>query len=155
VRPHPRAPERVEAIDFKVGYSSARISPGDANHVLERVTKVVSGEDAETLERVCAAYATIVHASVHSAPSIEVAEAAKVIENTQRDLNELAIIFDRIGIRTTDVLAPAGTKWNFLHFKRGLIGGNCIGDPYYLTMKAQQLGYQPEVIHAGRRINNL
>ncbi len=122
--------------------------------------KVVSGEDAATLERVAAAYGAIIDAGVHRAPSIKVAEAAKVIENTQRDLNialmnELAIIFDRMGIRTADVLAAAGTKWNFLKFRPGLVGGHCIGvDPYYLTMKAQQLGYQPEVILAGRRINN-
>ncbi len=121
---------------------------------------MVSGEDAETLERVAAVYGRIIDAGVHRASSIKVAEAAKVIENTQRDLNialmnELAIIFDRMGIRTSDVLAAAGTKWNFLRFKPGLVGGHCIGvDPYYLTMKAQQLGYQPEVILAGRRINN-
>jgi UDP-N-acetyl-D-glucosamine/UDP-N-acetyl-D-galactosamine dehydrogenase len=146
--------------DFKLGYSPERINPGDKEHALEKITKVVSGEDAETLERVAAAYGAIVDAGVHRAPSIKVAEAAKVIENTQRDLNialmnELAIIFDRMGIRTSDVLAAAGTKWNFLRFKPGLVGGHCIGvDPYYLTMKAQQLGYQPEVILAGRRINS-
>ena len=147
-------------VDFKLGYSPERINPGDKEHSLEKITKVVSGEDAEALERVAAAYGAIVDAGVHRAPSIKVAEAAKVIENTQRDLNialmnELAIIFDRMGIRTSDVLAAAGTKWNFLRFKPGLVGGHCIGvDPYYLTMKAQQLGYQPEVILAGRRINN-
>ncbi|HEX8790497.1 MAG TPA: nucleotide sugar dehydrogenase [Polyangiaceae bacterium] len=146
--------------DFKLGYSPERINPGDKDHVLERITKVVSGEDTETLERVADAYGAIVDAGVHRAQSIKVAEAAKVIENTQRDLNialmnELAIIFDRMDIRTSDVLAAAGTKWNFLKFKPGLVGGHCIGvDPYYLTMKAQQLGYQPEVILAGRRINN-
>jgi UDP-N-acetyl-D-galactosamine dehydrogenase len=146
--------------DFKLGYSPERINPGDKEHTLEKITKVVSGEDAETLERVAAVYGRIVEAGVHRAPSIKVAEAAKVIENTQRDLNialmnELAIIFDRMGIRTSDVLDAAGTKWNFLRFKPGLVGGHCIGvDPYYLTMKAQQLGYQPEVILAGRRINN-
>jgi UDP-N-acetyl-D-glucosamine/UDP-N-acetyl-D-galactosamine dehydrogenase len=146
--------------DFKLGYSPERINPGDKEHALEKITKVVSGEDDETLERVAAAYGAIVDAGVHRAPSIKVAEAAKVIENTQRDLNialmnELAIIFDRMGIRTSDVLAAAGTKWNFLRFKPGLVGGHCIGvDPYYLTMKAQQLGYQPEVILAGRRINS-
>jgi len=146
--------------DFKLGYSPERINPGDKEHTLERITKVVSGEDRETLERVAAAYGAIVDAGVHRAPSIKVAEAAKVIENTQRDLNialmnELALIFDRLGIRTSDVLAAAGTKWNFLKFRPGLVGGHCIGvDPYYLTMKAQQLGYQPEVILAGRRINN-
>jgi len=150
----------VRGRDFKLGYSPERINPGDREHTLERITKVVSGEDAETLERVAAAYGAIIDAGVHRAPSIKVAEAAKVIENTQRDLNialmnELAIIFERMGIRTSDVLAAAGTKWNFLKFKPGLVGGHCIGvDPYYLTMKAQQLGYQPEVILAGRRINN-
>jgi len=149
-----------QGIDFKLGYSPERINPGDTEHVLEKITKVVSGEDAGTLDRVAAAYGAIIQAGVHRAPSIKVAEAAKVIENTQRDLNialmnELAIIFDRMGIRTSDVLAAAGTKWNFLRFKPGLVGGHCIGvDPYYLTMKAQQLGYQPEVILAGRRINN-
>lgn len=150
----------VRGKDFKLGYSPERINPGDKEHTLERITKVVSGEDAETLDRVAAAYGAIIDAGVHRAPSIKVAEAAKVIENTQRDLNialmnELAIIFDRMGIRTTDVLAAASTKWNFLKFKPGLVGGHCIGvDPYYLTMKAQQLGYQPEVILAGRRINS-
>jgi UDP-N-acetyl-D-glucosamine/UDP-N-acetyl-D-galactosamine dehydrogenase len=146
--------------DFKLGYSPERINPGDKEHALEKITKVVSAEDAESLERVARAYGAIVDAGVHRATSIKVAEAAKVIENTQRDLNialmnELAIIFDRMGIRTSDVLAAASTKWNFLRFKPGLVGGHCIGvDPYYLTMKAQQLGYQPEVILAGRRINN-
>jgi UDP-N-acetyl-D-galactosamine dehydrogenase len=149
-----------QGVDFKLGYSPERINPGDKDHALEKITKVVSGEDAEALERVAAAYSAIIDAGVHRAPSIKVAEAAKVIENTQRDLNialmnELAIIFDRIGIRTCDVLAAASTKWNFLPFKPGLVGGHCIGvDPYYLTMKAQQLGYQPEVILAGRRINS-
>ena len=147
-------------VDFTLGYSPERINPGDKEHVLEKIIKVVSGQDAPTLDRVAAAYGAIVDAGVHRASSIKVAEAAKVIENTQRDLNialmnELAIIFDRMGIRTRDVLAAAGTKWNFLRFKPGLVGGHCIGvDPYYLTMKAQQLGYQPEVILAGRRINN-
>ena len=146
--------------DFKLGYSPERINPGDKEHSLEKITKVVSGEDAQALDRVAGAYSAIIDAGVHRAPSIKVPEAAKVIENTQRDLNialmnELAIIFDRMGIRTSDVLAAAGTKWNFLRFKPGLVGGHCIGvDPYYLTMKAQQLGYQPEVILAGRRINN-
>ncbi len=146
--------------DFKLGYSPERINPGDTEHTLERIVKVVSGEDAQTLERVAAAYGAIIDAGIHRAPSIKVAEAAKVIENTQRDLNialmnELALIFDRMGIRTADVLAAAGTKWNFLKFRPGLVGGHCIGvDPYYLTTKAQQLGYQPEVILAGRRINN-
>ena len=147
-------------VDFTLGYSPERINPGDKEHVLEKITKVVSGQDGPTLDRVAAAYGAIIEAGVHRAPSIKVAEAAKVIENTQRDLNialvnELALIFDRMGIRTADVLAAAGTKWNFLKFKPGLVGGHCIGvDPYYLTMKAQQLGYQPEVILAGRRINN-
>ena len=145
--------------DFKLGYSPERINPGDKEHTLERIVKVVSGEDGPTLERVANAYAAVIDAGVHRAPSIKVAEAAKVIENTQRDLNialmnELAVIFDKLGIRTIDVLEAAGTKWNFLKFKPGLVGGHCIGvDPYYLTMKAQQLGYQPEVILAGRRIN--
>jgi UDP-N-acetyl-D-galactosamine dehydrogenase len=146
--------------DFKLGYSPERINPGDKEHTLERITKVVSGEDEATLERVASVYGAVVEAGVHRAPSIKVAEAAKVIENTQRDINialmnELAIIFDRMGIRTADVLAAAGTKWNFLRFKPGLVGGHCIGvDPYYLTTKAQQLGYQPEVILSGRRIND-
>jgi UDP-N-acetyl-D-galactosamine dehydrogenase len=146
--------------DFKLGYSPERINPGDKEHTLERITKVVSGEDDATLERVANAYASVVDAGVHRAPTIKVAEAAKVIENTQRDINialmnELALIFDRMGIRTSDVLAAAGTKWNFLKFRPGLVGGHCIGvDPYYLTTKAQQLGYQPEVILAGRRIND-
>jgi UDP-N-acetyl-D-galactosamine dehydrogenase len=146
--------------DFKLGYSPERINPGDKEHSLEKILKIVSGEDDATLARVAAAYGAIIDAGIHRAPSIKVAESAKVIENTQRDLNialmnELAIIFDRMGIRTADVLAAAGTKWNFLKFKPGLVGGHCIGvDPYYLTMKAQQLGYQPEVILAGRRINN-
>jgi UDP-N-acetyl-D-galactosamine dehydrogenase len=146
--------------DFALGYSPERINPGDKEHTLERITKVVSGQDAATLDRVANAYGKIIDAGVHRAPSIKVAEAAKVIENTQRDLNialvnELALIFDRMGIRTSDVLAAAATKWNFLKFRPGLVGGHCIGvDPYYLTMKAQQLGYQPEVILAGRRINN-
>ena len=149
-----------QSVDFKLGYSPERINPGDHEHTLERITKVVSGEDAETLARVSAAYGGIIDAGIHQAPSIKVAEAAKVIENTQRDINialmnELAFIFDRMGIRTADVLAAAGTKWNFLKFKPGLVGGHCIGvDPYYLTTKAQELGYQPEVILAGRRINN-
>jgi UDP-N-acetyl-D-galactosamine dehydrogenase len=149
-----------QGVDFKLGYSPERINPGDKEHTLERITKVVSGEDGPTLDRVAAAYGGIIDAGIHKASSIKVAEAAKVIENTQRDLNialmnELAIIFDRMGIRTHDVLQAAGTKWNFLKFKPGLVGGHCIGvDPYYLTMKAQQLGYQPEVILAGRRINN-
>ena len=147
-------------VDFSLGFSPERINPGDREHTLSRITKVVSGQDAPTLERVAAAYERIVDAGVHRAPSIMVAEAAKVIENTQRDLNialmnELSIICGRLGIRTADVLEAAGTKWNFLPFTPGLVGGHCIGvDPYYLTTKAEQLGYQPEVILAGRRIND-
>jgi UDP-N-acetyl-D-galactosamine dehydrogenase len=149
-----------QGVDFKLGYSPERINPGDKLHTLEKITKVVSGEDAATLERVANTYAAIIDAGVFRAASIKTAEAAKVIENTQRDLNialmnELALIFDRMGIRTRDVLAAAGTKWNFLKFTPGLVGGHCIGvDPYYLTTKAEQLGYQPQVILAGRRINN-
>ncbi|RLB44903.1 MAG: nucleotide sugar dehydrogenase [Deltaproteobacteria bacterium] len=149
-----------QSIDFKLGYSPERINPGDKLHTFEKVIKVVSGEDAETLDRVARAYGSVVDAGVHRAPSIKVAEAAKVIENTQRDLNialmnELALIFDRMGIRTADVLDAAGTKWNFLRFTPGLVGGHCIGvDPYYLTAKAEALGYHPEVILAGRRIND-
>ena len=139
-------------VDFTLAYSPERINPGDTVHTLQTVVKVVSGQDAATLERVAAAYGAIVPAGVHKATSIKVAEAAKVIENTQRDINialmnELAVIFDRLGIRTIDVLEAAGTKWNFLPFRPGLVGGHCIGvDPYYLTAKAQQVGYQPEVI---------
>jgi len=146
--------------DFRLGYSPERINPGDKLHTLEKITKVVSGEDAATLERVAATYGAIIQAGVHRAPNIKVAEAAKVIENTQRDLNialmnELALIFERVGIRSRDVLAAAGTKWNFLPFSPGLVGGHCIGvDPYYLTMLAESLGYHPEVILAGRRIND-
>jgi UDP-N-acetyl-D-galactosamine dehydrogenase len=146
--------------DFHVGYSPERINPGDREHTLTRIIKVVSGDDAATLEAVAALYESIVLAGVHRASSIKVAEAAKVIENTQRDLNvalmnELALIFDRIGIDTNEVLAAAGTKWNFLKFKPGLVGGHCIGvDPYYLTHKAEMLGYHPQVILAGRRIND-
>jgi UDP-N-acetyl-D-galactosamine dehydrogenase len=150
----------LKRADFKLGYSPERINPGDTQHTLEKITKVVSGEDAATLERVAAAYGAIVEAGVFRASSVKVAEAAKVIENTQRDLNialmnELALIFDRMGLPTRDVLAAAGTKWNFLKFSPGLVGGHCIGvDPYYLTTKAEELGYQPQVILAGRRINN-
>ena len=146
--------------DYFLGYSPERINPGDKEHTFEKIMKVVSGQNAETLERVAKVYGSVVTAGVHRAPSIKVAEAAKVIENTQRDLNialmnELALIFDRMGIRTQDVLEAAGTKWNFLRFSPGLVGGHCIGvDPYYLTTKAQELGYLPEVILAGRRINN-
>jgi UDP-N-acetyl-D-galactosamine dehydrogenase len=146
--------------DFHVGYSPERINPGDKEHTLTRIQKVVSGDSAETLEKVAALYQSIISAGVYRASSIRVAEAAKVIENTQRDLNialmnELAILFDRIGIDTLEVLQAAGTKWNFLHFRPGLVGGHCIGvDPYYLTHKADQLGYHPQVILAGRRIND-
>ena len=149
-----------QGIDFKLGYSPERINPGDKAHTLEKIVKVVAGEDAETLEQVANVYATIVNAGVYRTSSIQVAETAKVIENTQRDLNvalmnELAIICDHLGIRTSDVLAAASTKWNFLGFKPGLVGGHCIGvDPYYLTTKAQQVGYYPQVILAGRRIND-
>ncbi|HXV26066.1 MAG TPA: nucleotide sugar dehydrogenase [Alphaproteobacteria bacterium] len=146
--------------DFALGYSPERINPGDREHRLETMVKVVAGEDSSTLERVARVYEAIVPAGVHRAPSIRVAEAAKVIENTQRDLNialmnELALIFDRLGLRTADVLAAASTKWNFLRFTPGLVGGHCIGvDPYYLTAKAEAVGYHPEVILAGRRIND-
>jgi UDP-N-acetyl-D-galactosamine dehydrogenase len=146
--------------DFHVGYSPERINPGDKEHSFSKILKVVSGDDAATLEKVADLYASVVKAGVHRASSIKVAEAAKVIENTQRDLNiafvnELAIIFDRLGIDTSEVLAAAGTKWNFLNFKPGLVGGHCIGvDPYYLTYKAELAGYHPEVILAGRRIND-
>ena len=146
--------------DFKLAYSPERITPGDREHTLERIVKVVAGEDSETLDRVAAAYGSIIDAGVHRAPTIKVAEAAKVIENTQRDLNialmnELALIFDNLGIRTKDVLEAAGTKWNFLRFTPGLVGGHCIGvDPYYLTAKAESVGYHPQVILSGRRIND-
>jgi len=146
--------------DFNVGYSPERINPGDKEHTLTRITKVVSGDTPETLEKVAALYASVVKAGVYRASCIKVAEAAKVIENTQRDLNialmnELSIIFRKIGIDTLEVLQAAGTKWNFLPFRPGLVGGHCIGvDPYYLTHKAEMLGYHPEVILAGRRIND-
>ena len=147
-------------VDYFLGYSPERINPGDKEHTFDKIMKVVSGQNAETLDRVAHVYGSVVTAGIHKAASIKVAEAAKVIENTQRDLNialmnELALIFDRMGIRTADVLEAAGTKWNFLKFSPGLVGGHCIGvDPYYLTSKAQELGYLPEVILAGRRINN-
>lgn len=150
----------VQGRDFKLGYSPERINPGDKLHSLEKVVKVVSGEDARTLDLVASVYGAVVTAGVHRASSIKVAEAAKVIENTQRDLNialmnELAMIFDRMQISTREVLDAASTKWNFLRFSPGLVGGHCIGvDPYYLTTKAQQLGYHPQVILAGRRIND-
>jgi len=146
--------------DFHVGFSPERINPGDKEHTLTTILKVVSGDDAETLESVAQLYESIITAGVHRASSIKVAEAAKVIENTQRDLNialmnELAIIFDKIGIDTLEVLKAAGTKWNFLPFRPGLVGGHCIGvDPYYLTHKAEMVGYHPQVILAGRRIND-
>ncbi len=146
--------------DFTRGYSPERINPGDRTHTFERIVKVVAGEDAATLARIEAAYGAAVEAGIHVAPSIKVAEAAKVIENTQRDLNialmnELAVIFERLGIRTADVLAAARTKWNFLPYGPGLVGGHCIGvDPYYLTAKAESVGYHPDVILAGRRIND-
>ena len=146
--------------DFFVGYSPERINPGDREHTLTKITKIVAGDTPQTLERVAEVYSSIVAAGVHRASSIKVAEAAKVIENTQRDLNialmnELALIFHKIGIDTTEVLQAAGTKWNFLPFRPGLVGGHCIGvDPYYLTHKADKLGYHPQVILAGRRIND-
>ena len=146
--------------DFFVGYSPERINPGDREHSLTRITKVVSGDTPATLDKVAAVYGSIITAGVHRASSIKVAEAAKVIENTQRDLNialmnELSLIFHKIGIDTNEVLEAAGTKWNFLPFRPGLVGGHCIGvDPYYLTHKADMLGYHPQVILAGRRIND-
>ena len=156
--------ERVSGLrfgsDFTVGYSPERINPGDREHTFTKIKKVVSGSDAATLETVAEVYESVVTAGVHRASSIKVAEAAKVIENTQRDLNialmnELALIFDRMGIDTNDVLEAAGTKWNFLKFRPGLVGGHCIGvDPYYLTHKAERIGYIPQVILAGRRIND-
>ncbi|MGE5639473.1 MAG: nucleotide sugar dehydrogenase, partial [Clostridia bacterium] len=146
--------------DFHVGYSPERINPGDKEHCFTRIRKVVSGDDAETLEKVAELYGSVVEAGVYRASSIRVAEAAKVIENTQRDLNiafvnELSIIFEKLGLDTMEVLKAAGTKWNFLNFRPGLVGGHCIGvDPYYLTHKAELVGYHPEVILAGRRIND-
>ncbi len=146
--------------DFFVGYSPERINPGDKEHTLTKILKIVSGDTSETLQKIAELYERIIVPGVHRASSIKTAEAAKVIENTQRDLNialmnELAIIFEKIGIDTCEVLEAAGTKWNFLKFTPGLVGGHCIGvDPYYLTHKAQMLGYHPEVILAGRRIND-
>ena len=146
--------------DFFVGYSPERINPGDKEHTLTKILKIVSGDTPQTLDKVARLYETIIVPGVHRASSIKAAEAAKVIENTQRDLNislmnELSIIFDKLGIDTTEVLEAAGTKWNFLKFKPGLVGGHCIGvDPYYLTHKAEMLGYNPQVILAGRRIND-
>lgn len=147
-------------VDFKIGYSPERINPGDKVHRLETITKIVSGMDAETLDEVAHVYKLVVEAGVHRAESIKVAEAAKVIENSQRDINiafmnELSIIFDKMGIDTLEVLKAAGTKWNFLNFRPGLVGGHCIGvDPYYLTYKAEQLGYHSQIILSGRRIND-
>lgn len=146
--------------DFFVGYSPERINPGDKVHTFETITKVVSGQTSEVLDIVAEVYGSVVTAGVHKASSIKVAEAAKVIENTQRDvnialMNELALIFDKLNIDTNEVLKASGTKWNFLNFKPGLVGGHCIGvDPYYLTHKAQEVGHHPEVILAGRRIND-
>lgn len=147
-------------VDFKVGYSPERINPGDKLHRLENITKIVSGMDAETLDTVAKVYELVVEAGVHRAESIKVAEAAKVIENSQRDINiafmnELSIIFNKMGIDTQAVLEAAGTKWNFLPFRPGLVGGHCIGvDPYYLTYKAEQMGYHSQIILSGRRIND-
>ena len=146
--------------DFHVGFSPERINPGDKEHAVTTILKVVSGDDADTLDKVAALYESIITAGVYRASSVKVAEAAKVIENTQRDLNialmnDRAIIFDKIGIDTLEVLKAAGTKWNFLPFRPGLVGGHCIGvDPYYLTHKAEMIGYHPQVILAGRRIND-
>lgn len=146
--------------DFHVGFSPERINPGDKEHTLTSILKVVSGDDDASLDRIAKLYEAVITAGVYRASSIKVAEAAKVIENTQRDLNialmnELAIIFDKIGIDTLEVLQAAGTKWNFLPFRPGLVGGHCIGvDPYYLTHKAEMVGYHPQVILAGRRIND-
>jgi len=156
--------ERISGLKWKtgffVGYSPERINPGDKDRTLTKIVKIVSGDTPETLERVAQTYGAIIRAGVYRASSIRVAEAAKVIENTQRDLNialmnELAIIFKRLGIDTLEVLEAAGTKWNFLPFRPGLVGGHCIGvDPYYLTHKAEKIGYHPQVILAGRRIND-
>lgn len=146
--------------EFSVGYSPERINPGDKVHTLEKITKIVSGSDDNTTKLLAEVYGSVVMAGIHKASSIKVAEAAKVIENTQRDLNialmnELSLIFNKMGIDTTEVLEAAGTKWNFLPFKPGLVGGHCIGvDPYYLTFKAEALGYHPEIILSGRRIND-
>lgn len=147
--------------DFKLGYSPERINPGDNEHALEKVIKIVSAQDDESLEKISSIYSKIVKAGIHKVSCIRAAEAAKVLENTQRDLNialmnEIALIFDRMGIDTKEVIEAAATKWNFMKFTPGLVGGHCIGvDPYYLTFKAQELNYFPEVILAGRRINDL
>jgi UDP-N-acetyl-D-galactosamine dehydrogenase len=154
------APAGEGADGFYIGYSPERINPGDKVHRLETITKVVSGDTPATLERVAALYESVVEAGVYRAASVRVAEAAKVIENTQRDLNialmnELALIFHKLGIDTLDVLEAAGTKWNFLPFRPGLVGGHCIGvDPYYLTYKAESVGYHPQVVLGGRRVND-
>ena len=146
--------------DFKIGYSPERINPGDKVHRLETITKIVSGMDEETLDTVAKVYELVVEAGVYRAESIQVAEAAKVIENSQRDINiafmnELSIIFNKMGIDTQSVLKAAGTKWNFLKFYPGLVGGHCIGvDPYYLTYRAEQMGYHSQIILSGRRIND-
>jgi len=150
----------VSGIDFKVGYSPERINPGDKVHTLENIVKVVSGQDKESLDIIAKVYELVVDAGVYKAESIKVAEAAKVIENSQRDINiafmnELSIIFNRMGIDTNEVLKAAGTKWNFLNFSPGLVGGHCIGvDPYYLTYKAEQMGYHSQIILSGRKIND-
>jgi UDP-N-acetyl-D-galactosamine dehydrogenase len=147
-------------VDFKLGYSPERINPGDKDRPIHKIMKVVAGGDAETLDTLANLYGSIIEAGIHRASSIKVAEAAKVIENTQRDvnialMNEISKIFDLVGIRTSEVLEAAGTKWNFIKFHPGLVGGHCIGvDPYYLTAKAEQLGYHPQVILSGRRIND-
>ncbi len=147
-------------VDFKLGYSPERINPGDKVHTVDRIVKVVSGQDEESLQTIARVYGAVISAGIHKASSIKVAETAKVIENTQRDINialmnELAIICEKVGIRTSEVLAAARTKWNFLPFTPGLVGGHCIGvDPYYLTTKAEELGYHPRVILSGRQIND-
>jgi len=150
----------LAAGDFKLGYSPERINPGDKQHTVDKILKVVSGSDAEALEEIAAVYGAVISAGIYKAASIRVAEAAKVIENTQRDINigfvnELSIIFDRMGIDTQEVLEAAGTKWNFLRFSPGLVGGHCIGvDPYYLLHKSKELGYDPQVITSGRAVND-
>ena len=155
-----RTSKMKSGVDFFLGYSPERINPGDKEHTIEKIVKVISAQNDQALEVLAEVYGAIVEAGVHRAPSIKVAEAAKVIENTQRDLNialmnELSLIFDMMDIRTSDVLEAAGTKWNFIPFKPGLVGGHCIGvDPYYLTTAAERLGYHPQVILAGRRIND-
>ena len=146
--------------DFKIGYSPERINPGDKERTIDKILKIVSGSDAEALEEIAQVYGQIITAGIYKAPTLKVAEAAKVIENTQRDLNislmnELSIIFDKMGVDTLEVIKAAGTKWNFLKFYPGLVGGHCIGvDPYYLLYKSKKLGYDPQVIHSGRRIND-